>query len=57
MKKFFKGIAGMLLLFGIIACGPGQKKSEQAGKNVDNLLFPMTYESNEKEIKGGEHLR
>lgn len=53
MKKFFKGIAGMLLLFGIIACGPGQKKSEQAGKNVDNLLFPMTYESNEKEIKGG----
>ncbi len=44
MKKFFKGIAGMLLLFGIIACGPGQTKSEQAGKNVDNLLFHMTYE-------------
>lgn len=53
MKKFLRGIAGAFLLLGLISCGPGQKKSEKMDTNKETLLFPMTYESSEKEIDGG----
>lgn len=53
--KLTKGIAGLFLALGLVACGPGQKKSEMGGKEVNTSLFPDTYESKDPEIKGGTY--
>ena len=54
-KKFMKGMAGLLLMLSIVACGHGQKKSEMKSNGVDTSLFPEVWESKEKEIKGGTY--
>lgn len=50
-KGFLKGIVGVMLL-SLIACGPGQRKSEmKSGENKN--LFALEWISEEKAIDGG----
>ena len=53
-KRGFKLAAAMLAcILSVVACGPGQRKSDKAFNGPDESKFPLTYESKDKEIKGG----